>query len=75
MSIAIAGTRFASRRVAAMTARQSEPTNPAMGGGKYTCASGFIASPRSAARTDTERSRAGANGAPVKPIGERPSAR
>ena len=34
MSTAMAGRRFASRCVDAMTARQSEPTNPAMGGMK-----------------------------------------
>ena len=75
MSIARRGAADSARRVAAMTARQSEPTKPAIGGGKCTPASGFMAKPSSAARSVTGAASAGAKGAPPRPTGEMPSAR
>ena len=75
MSIAIDGVVAWARRVAAMTARQSEPTKPAIGGKKCTPASGFMAKPSSAARSVTGAASAGAKGAPPNPTGETPRAR
>ena len=75
MSMAIVGAVARARRVAAMTARQSEPTKPAIGGGKCTPASGFMAKPSSTARSVSGAASPGANGAPPKPTGETPSAR
>ena len=59
--------RRRARRVAATTARQSEPTKPAIGGGKCTPPSGFMAKPSSAARSVTGAASAGAKGAPPRP--------
>ena len=75
MSIAMDGRFLPARCVAATTARASEPTNPAMGGGKCTPPSGFMSMPSSLARSVSGSAAAGANGAWPRPTGERPRAR
>ena len=75
MSIAIDGRFLAANRVAAITARASEPTNPAIGGGKCTPPSGFMFRPSSLARSVSGSAAAGANGACPRPVGDKPSAR
>ena len=75
MSMAITGAVARARRVAVMTARQSEPTKPAIGGGKCTPPSGAMAKPSSTARRVTGAASAGAKGAPPNPTGETPRAR
>ena len=75
MSMAMDGRFLRTRWVAAITASASEPTKPAMGGGKYTPASGLMATPSSAARSATGSAMPGANGAAPKPMGDSPSAR
>ena len=62
ISMAIRGAVARASRVATITARQSEPTKPAIGGGKCTPPSGFMAKPSSAARRVSGSASAGAKG-------------
>ncbi len=75
MSIAIEGRFLPARCVAAITASASEPTKPAIGGGKCTPPSGFMLTPSSLPRSVSGSAAAGANGACPRPTGERPRAR
>ena len=75
MSMAIDGRFLPASLVAAITARASEPTNPAIGGGKCTPPSGCMSRPSCPGRRVSGSARAGANGAAPRPTGESPRAR
>ncbi len=75
MSIAIDGRFLPASLVAAITAKASEPTKPAMGGGKWTPPSGCMPRPNCRGRKVRGSATAGANGAAPRPMGETPRAR